>query len=130
MMIRKIAQVATFAILAVMLNNTTCYATTDTAEAKKAATNETLQIILMHTVNDYASWKKAYAEHAPGHAKNALKELAMYQNVDNPNYVTIIFETNDLAKAKAFLIGPDSAGMYKSAGVVDKPVILFVHQAK
>lgn len=121
----------TFAVILV----TTILACSSASAMKKEHHNskkstETVYIILNHKVNDYASWLKIYDTHKKAHEKSALEEVNMYQDVNDPNDITIIFKTKDLAKAQNALNGPGSDKMYKESGVVNKPTIYFTHKLK
>ena len=53
-------------------------------------------------VKDFAHWKAGYDEHK--HARDAagMTEKYLFQDVDDPNTVTMLFETDDLEKNKGF----------------------------
>ena len=65
-------------------------------------------LLVRHKVSDFSKWKSAYDAHSPARKEVGLKEEHLLRNMDNPNEVILLFEVNDLQKAKEFSA---SAGM-------------------
>lgn len=83
-------------------------------------------LIVRHTVQDFAKWKRVYDAHRPARQAAGLKDLYLWRNADKPNEVVVLFEVSDMAKAKAFTTSPDLKEKMKAAGVMGPPDIVFL----
>ena len=86
-------------------------------------------IVLRHKVRDFASWKQQYDEHANARAAAGLINDRVLQIVDDPNDVVVIFEYQDLQKAREFTSSPDLKAAMEAAGVVEEPTIFIAQEA-
>ena len=84
-------------------------------------------ILIRHKVADFAKWKPAYDAHLTAREEAGLKEQSLLRNIDNPNEVVLLFEAEDLKRAKTFTDSSDLREVMQKAGVVDKPDILFLN---
>ncbi len=82
--------------------------------------------IIRHRVKDYDAWKKVYAEHGKVRAQNGFKKSVVYRYVDDPNHMIIVFDVQDIEKAKAFASDPVLAEKMKEAGVIDEPKFFYL----
>lgn len=83
-------------------------------------------LLVRHKVADFSKWKPAYYAHSPARQKAGLKEEHLLRNTDDPNEVILLFEAEDLQKAKEFGASADLREAMQDAGVVDKPDIYFL----
>jgi hypothetical protein len=83
-------------------------------------------LLVRHKVSDYSKWKVAYDSHAPVRQKAGLKEVHLLRNIDDPNEVVLLFQAEEIAKAKEFSKSTDLREAMENAGVVDKPDIYFL----
>jgi hypothetical protein len=83
-------------------------------------------MLVRHKVADFSTWKAAYDSHLPARQKAALKEEHLLRNIDNPNEVILLFEVEDVGKAREFSNSSDLRETMQKAGVVDKPDIHFL----
>jgi hypothetical protein len=77
-------------------------------------------------VQDFAKWKVAYDVHLGARKAAGLTERQLLRNADSPNEVILLFEANDLGKARAFASSADLRQKMQEAGVIDKPDIYFL----
>jgi hypothetical protein len=84
------------------------------------------QMLIRHTVRDFAKWKPAYDAHRSARQAAGLKDLHLWRNVDNPNDVVLLFEVSDVSKAKAFAASPDLKQAMTNAGVTGAPDIVLL----
>jgi hypothetical protein len=80
-------------------------------------------LLVRHKVAEFDQWKSAYDAHLPARQKAGLKEEHLLRNIDNPNEVVILFEAEDLQKARSFVDAPELNDVMEIAGVIDKPDI-------
>jgi hypothetical protein len=80
-------------------------------------------LLVRHKVAEFDRWKSAYDAHLPSREKAGLKEERLLRNIDEPGEVLILFEVEDLQKAREFIDSADQKTTMENAGVVDKPDI-------
>ncbi len=85
-------------------------------------------MLVRHKVEDYAKWKPIYEEHGATRKANGSKGAHLFRNADNPNEIIILFEWDDLAKARKFAQSEDLIKTMQKAGVSDKPDIYFLDE--
>lgn len=74
-------------------------------------------ILFNYNVADISIWKPIYDGREAKRTQHGLKELYILKNHENPNKITILFEAEDLVKAKAFVASDDLVHDMKRAGV-------------
>jgi hypothetical protein len=72
----------------------------------------------------------AYDGHLPGRRGAGLKELHLLRNIDAPNEVILLFETEDLQRAKDFAASAELGETMQAAGVTDRPHIYFLESSE
>ena len=85
-------------------------------------------MLVRHKVKDYAKWKPIYDEHAATRKASGSKGARLFRNADNPNELMILFEWDDLVKARKFAQSEDLIKTMQKAGVYDKPDIYFLDE--
>lgn len=78
-------------------------------------------ILVRHRVRDYSVWKPGYDADLPRRSEAGLTEKYLLRGADDPDNVFILFEAEDLARAKAFAESPELREIMEKVGVVDKP---------
>ena len=84
-------------------------------------------MIVRHKVRDFKKWKSVYDADRSKRVEAGLSEKQLLHGADNPNEVVLLFEANDLKRAKEF---GSSAGLnqkMEEGGVIDKPTMYFLH---
>ena len=82
--------------------------------------------IVRHKVKNYATWKKAFAEHGKVRAQYGFTKSRVYRYLDDPNHVIVVSEVNDIGRAKVLTASSDLARKMKEAGVVDEPKMFYL----
>jgi hypothetical protein len=83
-------------------------------------------ILVRHKVADFSKWKPAYDSHLPAREEAGIKEVRLLRNIDDPTEVVLLFEAEDLQRARDFTASPDLRERMQAAGVLDKPDIYFL----
>jgi hypothetical protein len=83
-------------------------------------------LLVRHKVADFFTWKAAYDAHLTARQKAGLKQEHLLRNIDDPNEVILLFEAEDVQKAREFGNSSDLREAMQKAGVVDKPDIYFL----
>ena len=86
-------------------------------------------VMIRHKVKDFKKWKAAYDAHGPAREGAGLKERVLLRNAKSRNDVWILFEANNLARAKAFCASADLRAAMKKAGVTGKPDLAILADA-
>jgi len=89
-----------------------------------------IYIYVRHTVEDYATWREGFDNHAPARqAGGATDEAYVMRNVDDPNEITIVLGWSDLEKARAFTESASLKEAMQKAGVTGPPEVRFLEAA-
>jgi hypothetical protein len=86
-------------------------------------------LIIRHKIKDYATFKKTFDGHKTAQTAAGLSNPRIYRSADNPDETVILFDAQDIAKAKAFGASPDLKSAMAAAGVIDKPDVYFLNPA-
>src|ERR1700674_2181207 len=86
-------------------------------------------VIVRHNVKDFAAWKNAFDAHASARGSAGLSNTRMFRSVDDPSEVVILFDTDDIGKAKQFIESPELKSAMTAAGVVDNPDVFILNAA-
>ena len=85
-------------------------------------------MLVRHKVMNYAKWKPIYDQHAATRKAKGSKRAHFFRNADNPNEIIILFEWDDLGKARSFAQSEDLVKTMQNSGVSDKPDIYFLEE--
>lgn len=87
-------------------------------------------ILIKHTVADYDQWRPHYDDHEAVRVAKGEQGSRVFQAVDDPNEVTIMFEWDTIENARAFLTSADLKQVMGEAGVVGKPEFAYLEEAE
>jgi len=85
-------------------------------------------MLVRHNVMDYAKWKLVYDQHAATRKAGGSKKAHLFRSSDRPNEIIILFEWDDLGKARKFAQSEDLIKTMQLAGVIGKPDIYFLEE--
>ena len=83
-------------------------------------------MLIRHRVQDFKAWKSVYDGHKSLREAAGLKDLYLWQNIDNSSEVVLLFEATDVDKAKEFAASADLKDTMRRAGVLGQPDIAFL----
>ena len=83
-------------------------------------------LLVRHKVADFSKWKPTYDSHLPARQKAGLKEVHLLRNADDPNELVLLFEAEDVQKARDFAASADLKETMQRSGVVDRPDAYFL----
>ena len=84
-------------------------------------------ILIRHKVRDFNTWKTGYDAHQTKRKEAGLTECYLLRGADDPNEVVMLFEAEDLNRAKAFAASAELRDKMQEVGVIDKPDIYFLN---
>jgi hypothetical protein len=81
-------------------------------------------MIVRHKVRDYGQWRPIFDRHADMQKRAGLSNPRVYHSADsNKSEIVIVFDTEDMKKAKDFAASADLKEAMEKAGVLDTPTI-------
>lgn len=84
-------------------------------------------MLIRHKVRDFKAWKAGYDAHNPKRLEAGLTEKYLLQSADYPNELVLLFEVQDINRAKAFAASSELRERMQELGVADKPDIYFLN---
>lgn len=87
----------------------------------------TSHLLIRHKVQDFAAWKQGYDAHLPKRAEAGLTEKYLLRGDADPNEVILLFEAQDMGRAKAFSGSADLRERMQQLGVVGQPELYFLN---
>lgn len=87
-------------------------------------------VLIRHKVADYAKWKIMFDEHGTIRKTSGSKGGRVFRNADDPNEVVILFEWDDMEKARGFVQSEDLRRTMQRAGVSDKPDFYYLDEVE
>jgi len=85
-------------------------------------------MLVRSKVRDFDTWKPAYDAHQPARDAAGLTEKYLLRNADNANEIVILFDAQDLNRARTFAASADLRERMQESGVVDQPDIYFLNR--
>ena len=82
-------------------------------------------MLVRHKAADFSKWKSVYDAHLSARQKAGLKQEQVLRNIDDPSEVILLFEAEDVQKARELLASDDLREKMQEGGVIDKPDIYF-----
>jgi hypothetical protein len=86
-------------------------------------------IFVRHPVADYDVWRPGFDDHQKTRQEYGLVDVGVYRGVDDPNDVTIVLTTDDVARAHEFIASDDLREAMARLGVTAAPDIWFADEA-
>jgi hypothetical protein len=86
-------------------------------------------MIIRHKVKDFATWKPAFDGHRGVQTAAGLSNPRVFRSADDPTEVVILFDAQDIGKAKELAGSSELKSAMAAAGVTDKPDIYFLNPA-
>jgi hypothetical protein len=83
-------------------------------------------MLIRHRVGNFKDWKGGYDGHLAKRVEAGLTEKYLLHGNPDQNEVVILFEVQDIGRARAFAESPDLKKRMQEVGVVDKPDIFFL----
>ena len=88
------------------------------------------KVIVRHKIRDFDTWKPFFYADAKRQRDASFTRWHLMRNKNDMNELVIIFECEDLDKAKTVVSDPSLAELMKRAGVMDQPTIFFLEEVE
>jgi hypothetical protein len=79
-------------------------------------------------VRDFSEWKRGHEAYHHKRREAGLTEKYLLRNADNSNEVFLLFEAQDLNRAKTFAESVDLRETMRKGGVQEKPEMWFLKE--
>jgi hypothetical protein len=90
------------------------------------ATTAPRKMVSVIHITDYAKWLASFSGfEAQRESQGGLRNPQILRGVTDPNFVAILFDVDDGAKAPAYMASPPLRAATESGGVVGAPTIFF-----
>jgi hypothetical protein len=86
------------------------------------------KVIVRHKVKDFNVWKPYFLGDGKRQREASFTRWQITRNVDDKNEIAIIFDCENLDKARPLLSDKSLAELMKKAGVVDQPTIFILEE--
>ena len=87
-------------------------------------------LVIRHKVEDYARWKPIFDEHGATRKAAGSRGGRLFRSVEDPNELVIVFEWDELDKARRFAQSEDLRRAMQRAGVADRPDVYFLEEVE
>jgi len=85
-------------------------------------------LLIRHRVKDFKAWKTGYDAHQSKRTEAGLTEKYLLRGAEDANEVVLLFEAQDINRAKVFASSADLREKMQEVGVIDKPDIYFLNK--
>jgi hypothetical protein len=85
-------------------------------------------VVIRQKVADYATWKPIFDGHTSTRRANGSQGGRLFRNAADPNEILVLFEWDDLDRARLFTQSDDLHEGMAHAGVVDRPDLWFLEE--
>jgi hypothetical protein len=93
-----------------------------TLKAQPSSEGKKMSVLAVQlTINDYSTWRPAFDRAQSLRDKAGLRNTRVYRDADNAKEVLVWSETDDLAKAREGVTGPDIRKAMQDSGVIGPP---------
>lgn len=87
-------------------------------------------LLIRHTVEDYARWKPHFDQHSIIRQNNGCRGGLLFRDANKPNELVILFEWDNLERARLFSQSQDLREIMRRAGVIGQPEVSFLEKVE
>ncbi len=87
-------------------------------------------MLVHHKVRDFGKWKPVFEGHLSTRKTGGSKSGAVFQNIEDPTDVFVLFEWDSAENARKFSMSEDLKKTMEKAGVVGVPHIHFLKEVQ
>lgn len=85
-----------------------------------------IYLLVHHEVADYPAWKSVFDSSLDWRTRNGERSCRIFRGFDNPNELTLLFEWENVEKARAFMTSDELKSRMTKAGVKSVPRVEFL----
>lgn len=76
-------------------------------------------MLCRNRVRNFDNWKRIFDSHASAHRAAGLKLMHLWQDEGSPSHVFFLFEVENIARAKEYMVGPDAQKAAQDSGFIE-----------
>jgi quinol monooxygenase YgiN len=76
-------------------------------------------LLIHQRIEEFGRWKEVFDRLAPARAAASCRSTALFRNREDPHEVVVLFEFDDLARAREHMASPELRAAWQEAGVTD-----------
>jgi hypothetical protein len=88
------------------------------------------KVIVRHKVRDFNAWKPYFVGDSKRQRDAGFTRWHLTRNANDKNEVVVIFECDNLEKARPVFSDPSLAELMKKAGVMDQPTVYILEDVE
>ena len=85
-----------------------------------------IQVLVHHKVADYSSWRSVFDAALDFRHSGGECSCRIFRKTGNPNDLTLLFEWQDMDKAKHYMTSDELRKKMQQAGVMGVPEIVYL----
>jgi hypothetical protein len=85
-----------------------------------------IYLLLHHEVADYSAWKTVFDSSLDWRTKHGERNCRIFRGVQNPNELTLMFEWENVEKAREFMALDELKTRMSKAGVKSTPRVEYL----
>ncbi len=82
-------------------------------------------VMVQHSVADFDTWKSAYNKDEGRRKEAGITEKLILRGVSDSNFITVVFELENVKKGRDFFADPNTPKLMGAAGVTSKPIFTY-----
>ena len=88
--------------------------------------NRPLQMIVLFSIKDYASWRPVFDAAAPERARDGVNQGTVYRKADSPNDLLVVFDVTSEKNGRTWMSSPEVHAAWAKGGVIGAPTYRFL----
>jgi quinol monooxygenase YgiN len=76
-------------------------------------------LLVQQRIGEFDRWKEVFDRLAPARAAASCRSTALFRNLEDPHEVVVLFEFDDMAKAREHMTSHELRAAWRDAGVTD-----------
>jgi len=85
-----------------------------------------IYVLVHHEVTDYPAWKSVFDGSLDWRTRNGERSCRIFRGCENPNDLTLLFEWENIEKARAFISSDELKNRMAKAGVKTPPQVQYL----
>lgn len=85
-------------------------------------------VLVIHKVEDFDRWKRAYDEYGSVRKDNGSEGAFVFRNEDDPNQLVVITQWENMESAKSFVEAKDLREAMQKGGVSGQPEVYYLEE--
>ena len=89
-----------------------------------------IHVLVRHKVADVTRWKEHFDSHLNTRKQNGELDFHLYQSVNDPRDLTLLFDWDSVEHARQFISSEDLRNRMQQAGVLGTPDVQYLEDMR